>query len=119
MLTVDARLRAEFPDQLLLLQVHDELVFEPKWDGFRALVFRDGDELLIQSRDRKPLDRYFPELSAPLLANLPDELRFAGRDQAGRTRCVAATAHVLGAQRRALRTPIAPVIRVAAGSVTP
>ena len=46
-------------------------LFEPKWDGFRALVFRDGDELLIQSRDKKPLDRYFPELAAPLLANLP------------------------------------------------
>lgn len=46
-------------------------LYEPKWDGFRAIVFRDGDELYIQSRDRKPLDRYFPELSAPLLANLP------------------------------------------------
>jgi ATP-dependent DNA ligase len=46
-------------------------LFEPKWDGFRALVFRDGEELLIQSRDRKPLDRYFPELAEPLLANLP------------------------------------------------
>ncbi len=43
-------------------------IFEPKWDGFRALVFRDGDELLIQSRDLKPLDRYFPELQAPLRA---------------------------------------------------
>ena len=47
-------------------------LFEPKWDGFRAIVFRDGDELLIQSRDLKPLDRYFPELAAPLKANLPD-----------------------------------------------
>jgi ATP-dependent DNA ligase len=46
-------------------------LFEPKWDGFRALIFRDGDELLIQSRDEKPLDRYFPELAAPLLAQLP------------------------------------------------
>jgi len=49
----------------------DEWLYEPKWDGFRALVFRDGDELLIQSRDKKPLERYFPELAAPLLANLP------------------------------------------------
>ncbi|WP_255461016.1 ATP-dependent DNA ligase [Edaphobacter albus] len=32
-------------------------IFEPKWDGFRAFIFRDGDELLIQSRDQKPLDR--------------------------------------------------------------
>ena len=43
-------------------------IFEPKWDGFRVLVFRDGDELLLQSRDEKPLDRYFPELREPLLA---------------------------------------------------
>ena len=47
-------------------------LYEPKWDGFRALVFRAGDDLLIQSRDRKPLDRYFPELVQPLRANLPD-----------------------------------------------
>jgi ATP-dependent DNA ligase len=46
-------------------------IFEPKWDGFRALVFRDGDEILIQSRDEKPLNRYFPELLEPLLAQLP------------------------------------------------
>lgn len=45
--------------------------FEPKWDGFRAVIFRDGEQLLIQSRDGKPLDRYFPELRAPLLAQLP------------------------------------------------
>ena len=47
-------------------------LFEPKWDGFRAIVFRDGDDLYIQSRDLKPLDRYFPELAEPLLANLPE-----------------------------------------------
>jgi ATP-dependent DNA ligase len=47
-------------------------IFEPKWDGFRILVFRDHDELLIQSRDEKPLDRYFPELAAPLKAELPN-----------------------------------------------
>ena len=46
-------------------------IFEPKWDGFRALVFRDGDELFIQSRDEKPLLRYFPELIDPLTAQLP------------------------------------------------
>ncbi|HET9681294.1 MAG TPA: ATP-dependent DNA ligase [Candidatus Limnocylindrales bacterium] len=46
-------------------------LYEPKWDGFRALVFRDGDETYIQSRDLKPLDRYFPELAAPLRASLP------------------------------------------------
>jgi ATP-dependent DNA ligase len=46
-------------------------IFEPKWDGFRALVFRDGDEILIQSRDEKPLNRYFPELLDPLRSALP------------------------------------------------
>jgi ATP-dependent DNA ligase len=45
--------------------------FEPKWDGFRALIFRDGDEILIQSRDEKSLNRYFPELVDPLLRQLP------------------------------------------------
>ncbi len=38
--------------------------FEPKWDGFRTLVFRDGDEIVLQSRDEKPMNRYFPELIA-------------------------------------------------------
>src|SRR5882762_7983530 len=47
-------------------------IFEPKWDGFRALVFRDGDEILIQSCDEKPLNRYFPELLDPLCSQLPD-----------------------------------------------
>jgi ATP-dependent DNA ligase len=48
-----------------------EWIFEPKWDGFRTLVFRDGDEILIQSRDEKPLNRYFPELLDPLRRSLP------------------------------------------------
>jgi ATP-dependent DNA ligase len=47
-------------------------IYEPKWDGFRMIVFRDGEELLLQSRDEKPLGRYFPELRAPLLAQLPE-----------------------------------------------
>ena len=50
--------------------------YEPKWDGFRALVFRDGADLYIQSRDLKPLDRYFPELEAPLLAIGGPDARF-------------------------------------------
>ena len=53
------------------LPAGDEWIFEPKWDGFRALVFRDGDEIFIQSRDEKPLNRYFPELIAPLQSALP------------------------------------------------
>jgi ATP-dependent DNA ligase len=53
------------------LPAEGDWIFEPKWDGFRALVFRDGDEILIQSRDEKPLDRYFPELLEPLRSGLP------------------------------------------------
>ena len=47
-------------------------LFEPKWDGFRAIVFRDGDRFYIQSRDLRPLDRYFPELEGYLRASLPE-----------------------------------------------
>jgi ATP-dependent DNA ligase len=47
-------------------------LYEPKWDGFRAIVFRGGGEIFIQSRDLRPLDRYFPELHDALLAALPD-----------------------------------------------
>jgi ATP-dependent DNA ligase len=46
-------------------------IFEPKWDGFRAIIFRDGDDILIQSRDAKSLNRYFPELLDPIRAHLP------------------------------------------------
>src|SRR5262245_57806633 len=54
------------------LPVEGTWIFEPKWDGFRALVFRDGDEIFIQSRDEKPLARYFPELLEPLASQLPE-----------------------------------------------
>src|SRR5688500_9257190 len=47
-------------------------LYEPKWDGFRAIVFRGKGEVFIQSRDLKPLDRYFPELHDALLERLPD-----------------------------------------------
>ena len=53
----------------------DGWLYEPKWDGFRAIVFRDGDEVYTQSRDLKPLDRYFPELADPLRAALPKRCR--------------------------------------------
>ena len=53
------------------LPADGDWIFEPKWDGFRALIFRDGDEILIQSRDEKPLNRYFPELLDPLRSALP------------------------------------------------
>jgi ATP-dependent DNA ligase len=50
----------------------DGWLFEPKWDGFRCIVFRDKGELYLQSRDLKPLNRYFPELIEPLTASLPE-----------------------------------------------
>ena len=63
----------------MLAKLADELpegegwLYEPKWDGFRAIVFRGGPgEVYIQSRDSRPLDRYFPELHEALLARLPD-----------------------------------------------
>src|SRR5947207_11092481 len=60
----------------MLAKLADELpagdfLYEPKWDGFRALVFRGGSEVYIQSRDGRPLDRYFPELHDVLLERLP------------------------------------------------
>ena len=54
------------------LPTGESWIFEPKWDGFRTLVFRDRDEILLQSRDEKPLNRYFPDLLEPLRAQLPD-----------------------------------------------
>ncbi len=49
----------------------DGLLFEPKWDGFRSIIFRGKDDVYIQSRDLKPLDRYFPELHDALIDRLP------------------------------------------------
>ncbi|HJZ71138.1 MAG TPA: ATP-dependent DNA ligase [Vicinamibacterales bacterium] len=68
----------EPPIEPMLAKLADELpppgpfLYEPKWDGFRSIVFRAGSELLLQSRDLRPLDRYFPELHDALLAGLPD-----------------------------------------------
>jgi ATP-dependent DNA ligase len=83
------------PIEPMLAKLADELpggsgfLFEPKWDGFRALVFRGrGDELFIQSRDSKPLDRYFPDLHDALLAALPERCVLDGE-------IVIATAHGL------------------------
>jgi ATP-dependent DNA ligase len=72
------RLPFQPPLEPMLAKAVDDLpsddgwLFEPKWDGFRALVFRDGDAVYTQSRDLKPLDRYFPELADPLRAALPE-----------------------------------------------
>jgi len=49
-----------------------ELALEPKWDGFRCIVFKDGDEIILGSRNQKPFNRYFPEIMEPLRASLPD-----------------------------------------------
>jgi len=53
------------------LPVEGNWIYEPKWDGFRAIIFRDRDEIEIQSRDAKPLNRYFPELVESLRSKLP------------------------------------------------
>jgi len=54
------------------LPERDDLIFEPKWDGFRCIVFRDGDEVILGSRNERPLTRYFPEILDPLRRHLPD-----------------------------------------------
>jgi len=55
------------------LPVDEGMIYEPKWDGFRCVVFRDGDEVELGSRNERPLTRYFPELIEPLRASLPDK----------------------------------------------
>jgi ATP-dependent DNA ligase len=60
-----AKLAAELP-------ADGGFLYEPKWDGFRAIVFRSNSDVFIQSRDLRPLDRYFPELHDAFLAGLPD-----------------------------------------------
>jgi ATP-dependent DNA ligase len=59
-----AKATLEFP-------VESDLVFEPKWDGYRCIVFRDGDEVVLGSRNDKPLTRYFPELLDPIRTMFP------------------------------------------------
>ncbi|HEX5058571.1 MAG TPA: ATP-dependent DNA ligase [Kofleriaceae bacterium] len=60
-----AKLSHDIPDG-------NQWIYEPKWDGFRALVFKSGNDVYIQSRDLKPLGRYFPELEVILREQLPD-----------------------------------------------
>jgi ATP-dependent DNA ligase len=60
------------------LPADGDFIFEPKWDGFRALTFRDGDEVLLQSRDTKSLNRYFPELLEPIRRQLPERCALDG-----------------------------------------
>jgi ATP-dependent DNA ligase len=60
------------------LPTGDGFVYEPKWDGFRTLVFKDGDEVFVQSRDEKHLNRYFPELVTALTSALPERVVLDG-----------------------------------------
>lgn len=60
------------------LPASGDWIFEPKWDGFRVLVFRDGDEVHLQSRDEKPLNRYFPEVVEALSRALPPRVVLDG-----------------------------------------
>jgi ATP-dependent DNA ligase len=66
-------------------------LYEPKWDGFRCIVYRDGDDVVLGSRNLKPLDRYFPEVLDAVRAELPPRVVLDGelvvpRDRDGRTR---------------------------------
>jgi ATP-dependent DNA ligase len=77
-MSASAAFAIEPPIEPMLAKLADELpagafLYEPKWDGFRAIVFRRGPKLFIQSRDLRPLDRYFPELHDALLAGLPQD----------------------------------------------
>jgi ATP-dependent DNA ligase len=88
-----AELAVTPPIEPMLAKLADELpagayLYEPKWDGFRALVFRGEDDVFIQSRDSRPLDRYFPELHDVLLERLPKNCVIDGE-------IVIATAHGL------------------------
>ena len=82
------------PIEPMLAKILDELpagegyLFEPKWDGFRAIVFRGGSDVFIQSRDLRPLDRYFPELHDALVRAVPEHCVIDGE-------IVIATAHGL------------------------
>ena len=90
-MTADADFAITPPIEPMLAKLADELpeggsfLYEPKWDGFRAIVFRGGSDVFIQSRDLRPLDRYFPELHQLFLDRLPSgcvldgEIVIAGR----------------------------------------
>ena len=71
---------------------HGGLAFEPKWDGFRCIVYRDGDEVELASRNTKPLTRYFPEVVEAVKRSLPErcvvdgEIFVALRDSQGQDR---------------------------------
>ncbi|WP_092865205.1 ATP-dependent DNA ligase [Quadrisphaera sp. DSM 44207] len=93
------------------------LVYEPKWDGFRCIVFRDGDEVVLGSRGERPLTRYFPELVEQVLQHAPPRCVVDGevvlrRGQPGAERldweALAQRIHPAGSRVRLLaeRTPV-------------
>jgi ATP-dependent DNA ligase len=61
-------------------------LYEPKWDGFRCIAFRDGDEVVLGSRNERPLTRYFPEVVAALIAELPERCVVDGELVVARSR---------------------------------
>src|SRR4051794_21266831 len=88
-------------------------LYEPKWDGFRCIVFRDGDEIELGSRNERPLTRYFPELADRLRAQLPDRCVVDGE-------IVIATEHGLDFDLLSLRIhPAASRISMLAGETPP
>ena len=89
----------------------EQWIFEPKWDGFRCVVFRDGDEMLLQSRDGKSLNRYFPEVIEVLLKQLPERCVLDGE-------IVIATAGGLDFDALQLRIhPAASRVKLLAGEI--
>ncbi|MCD2188177.1 ATP-dependent DNA ligase [Actinomycetospora soli] len=83
--------------------IPDGQCFEPKWDGFRAVVFRDGDEVEIGSRNTKPMTRYFPEVVAALKEHLPPRCVVDGE-------IIVATADGHGLDFEALQQRIHPAV---------
>jgi ATP-dependent DNA ligase len=102
MMSNSGRFAIDPPIEPMLAKLSDALpgggrfLYEPKWDGFRAIVFRSADDVFIQSRDLRPLDRYFPELHDELMAQIPPGSVIDGE-------IVIATAHGLDFDRLQLR----------------
>jgi ATP-dependent DNA ligase len=110
------------PVEPMLAKLAEELpaggafLCEPKWDGFRAIVFRGGSDVFIQSRDLRPLDRYFPELHAIFLDRLPQGWVIDGEASGSdTTACLAAGA----AARFRKKNFAADPVRVAHADVGP
>jgi ATP-dependent DNA ligase len=70
---VSPMLAKSIPEMPAPTDVEGGLLYEPKWDGFRSIIFRDGDEVEIGSRNEKPMTRYFPDVVAAVKAALPDK----------------------------------------------